>query len=118
MTLRFSGSLRQNHLFRRLYQKGKSAVGSFMVLYCRPNGTAFNRVGVTVSVKLGCAVRRNRIRRRLREIYRLNEEQFLPGFDLVVVARGRAAHAQYRELEREYLALAKRLRLLRTEAPS
>ena len=89
-----------------------------MVLYCRPNGTTENRVGLTVSVKLGCAVRRNRIRRRLREIYRLNEERFLPGFDLVVVARGRAAHAGYRELEREYLALAERLRLLRTEEPS
>ena len=116
--MRFSGSLRQNHLFRRLYQKGKSTVGGCMVLYCRPNGTAANRVGVTVSVKLGCAVRRNRIRRRLREIYRLNEERFLPGFDLVVVARGRAARAAYRELEREYLALAERLRLLRAEEPS
>ncbi len=118
MTLRFSGSLRQNHLFRRLYQKGKNAVGSCMVLYCRPNGTAENRVGLTVSVKLGCAVRRNRIRRRFREIYRLNEERFLPGFDLVVVARGRAARAEYKELEREYLALAGRLRLLKTGEPS
>ena len=89
-----------------------------MVLYCRPNGTTENRVGLTVSVKLGCAVRRNRIRRRLREIYRLNEERFLPGFDLVVVARGRAAHAPYRELEKEYLRLAERLQLLRTEDPS
>lgn len=86
-----------------------------MVLYCRPNGTAQNRVGVTVSIKLGCAVRRNRVRRRLREIYRLNEERFMPGFDLVVVARGRAVRANYREMEREYLRLAERMHLLRTD---
>ena len=115
MTLRFSGFLRQNHLFQRLYRKGKSAVGGLVVLYCRPNGTELNRVGVTVSVKLGCAVRRNRVRRRLREIYRLNEERFLPGFDIVVVARGRSVRADYRDLEREYLRLAERLHLTKTE---
>ena len=87
-----------------------------MVLYCRPNGTGQNRVGVTVSVKLGCAVRRNRVRRRLREIYRLNEEKFLPGYDIVVVARGRAVRASFRDMEREYLRLAERLHLMRTDA--
>ena len=68
-----------------------------------------------MNAKLGCAVRRNRVRRRLREIYRLHETQFLPGYDLVVVARGRAMDAPYAELEKAYLSLAEKLSLLRSE---
>lgn len=108
----FSQSLKQNHLFRRLYQRGTSAANRYLVLYVRKNGSQTNRVGITVSAKLGCAVRRNRIRRRLREIYRLHEGRFATGYDLVVVARGRAVDAQYRQLESAYLALAGKLGLL------
>lgn len=79
------------------------------------NGQACNRIGLTVNAKLGCAVRRNRVRRRLREIYRLHETQFLPGYDIVVVVRGRAMDAPYRELEQAYLSLAEKLSLLRHE---
>ena len=60
-------TLKENYEFRRLYQKGASAVGGGMVLYCRKNRLGHNRLGVTVSVKLGHAVVRNRARRRLRE---------------------------------------------------
>ena len=111
--MRFSSSLKENSLFRRLYAKGKSAAGSCLVVYCRKNGTGTNRVGYTVSKKLGGAVVRNRIRRRLREIYRTHEEEFLPGRDIVVVARSRAAAASYRQLERSMLTLSARLGLLR-----
>ena len=111
----FSNSLKQNHLFRRLYRKGASAANRYLVLYCRKNGTDRNRVGLTVSAKLGHAVQRNRVRRRLREIYRLHEGQFLRGWDLVVVVRGRGINAGYRELENAYLSLAKGLSLLSGE---
>ena len=67
----FTQSLKQNHLFRCLYRRGDSAASRYLVLYCRRNGQPGNRVGLTVSAKLGHAVRRNRLRRRLREIYRL-----------------------------------------------
>ena len=113
--MQFSGSLKQNHLFRRLYRKGGSAANGLLVLYCRPNGTARNRIGLTVSAKLGCAVKRNRMRRRLREIYRLHEGQFLPGWDIVVVARTRAMEAPYDRLENAYLSLARRMGLCRSE---
>ena len=63
-------TLKEKYEFRRLYQKGASAVGGGMVLYCRKNRLGHNRLGVTVSVKLGHAVVRNRARRRLREVYR------------------------------------------------
>lgn len=116
--MQFSGSLKLNHVFRRLYRKGHSAADRNLVLYCRKNGSRENRIGLTVGVKLGHAVVRNRLRRRLREIYRLHEGQFCPGWDVVVVARARAVTASYRQLERSYLTLAGSLGLLREESSS
>ena len=113
--MQFSKSLKLNHLLRRLYQKGKSAANKYLVIYCRRNGSPENRIGYTVSRKLGHAVVRNRVRRRLREIYRLHESQFRPGWDLVVVARSRAVDAPYKKLEGAYLSLAGKLGLLREE---
>ena len=111
--MQFSRSLKLNHVFRRLYRKGGSVADRYLVLYCRKNGGSENRVGLTVGVKLGHAVVRNRIRRRLREIYRLHESRFLPGWDIVVVARARAVTASYGQLERSYLALAGQAGILR-----
>ena len=108
-------SLKLNHVFRRLYGKGKSAVNPCLALYCRRNNLGYSRLGLTVGVKLGKAVVRNRTRRRIREAYRLHERQFLPGYDLVVVARVKAGHSRYREIERSLLSLADRLGLLRKE---
>ena len=116
--MKYTVSLKENRVFRRLYAKGKSAVGPAMVLYCRKNGRKESRYGITVSTKLGKAVTRNRVRRRLREIYRLHESQFRPGWDLVVVARSRAVDAPYKKLEGAYLSLAEKLELLRKEEPS
>ena len=91
-------TLKQNRDFRRLYAKGRSAVCPMMVVYCRRNRLDHNRLGVTVSTKLGGAVRRNRIRRRLREVYRLNLAHLAPGHDLVLVARSRAFDAPFSRL--------------------
>lgn len=113
--MQFSISLKQNHLFRRLYRRGASGANACLVLYCRRNGGKTNRVGLTVSAKLGHAVQRNRVRRRLREIYRLHETQFARGYDIVVVARTRAMQADYHQLERAYLALAARLGIFHQE---
>ena len=113
----YSHSLKQNHLFRRLYRKGNSAANRYLVLYLRRNGTGGNRVGITVSAKLGHAVVRNRLRRRLREIYRIHESAFRRGFDLVVVGRTAAVEAEYGKLEEAYLSLAGKLGLLRGKQP-
>lgn len=95
--------MKENHLFRRLYAKGKSAAGPTVAVYARPNRSQRSRLGLTVGTKVGNAVKRNRVRRRLREIYRTHEEEMKPGFDLVVVARTRAAFVSYAELRRDLL---------------
>ena len=109
--MKFSAPLKLNHIFRRLYASEGQANG-FLVLYARRNRTEGNRVGITVGKKLGKAHVRNRVRRRLREVYRLNEEKFLPGWDIVVVARSKAVEADFADLTRGYLALAKKAGLL------
>lgn len=108
-------TVKQNSDFRRIYRRGRSAVSGGVVVYCLKNRQGMSRLGVTVSTKLGHAVVRNRIRRRLREIYRLNESRFRTGFDIVVVARSRAVTAEYAELEKAYLSLADKLGLLEAQ---
>lgn len=109
--MKFSTSLKLNHIFRRLYRSDGQA-NSCLVLYARKNRTDTNRVGITVSKKLGKAVVRNRIRRRIREAYRLNEQKFLPGWDIVIVARSRAVEVSFRKLTESLLALADRAGIL------
>ena len=107
--------LKENHLFRRAYNRGKTAADSRLALYVRRNGGRGNRLGFTVSTKLGCAVVRNRVRRRLREIYRLHEDELISGADVVVVARVRAASSDYHQLEKSFLRLADKLALMKKE---
>ena len=109
--MKFSSSLKLNHIFQRLYRTNGQANG-YLVLYARKNRTSTNRVGITVSKKLGHAVVRNRVRRRLREIYRLNEEKFQPGWDIVIVARTKAVHADFQKLTGAYLHLADKAGIL------
>lgn len=110
-------TVKENYEFRRIYRKGKSAVSPQLVIYCQRNRRGHSRLGVSISTKLGCAVVRNRVRRRIREIYRLNKAKMLPGYDLIVVARVRAVETDYQKLDRTYLRLLEQLDLLR-EDPS
>ena len=112
--MKFSCSLKLNHIFRRLYATSGHANG-YLVLYCRPNRLNTNRVGITASKKLGHAVVRNRVRRRLREVYRLNEELFAPGWDIVVVARSRCVNADFGKLTHAYLSLAQKAGILKPQ---
>ena len=111
--MKYSVSLKFNHVFRRLYSKGTHAATPRLVLYCRRGIPGKNRLGITVSARLGHAVRRNKIRRRLKEIYRTNEERFSAGWDIVIVARSAAADADYHLLEADILHLAEKLGITR-----
>lgn len=112
-----SVTLKENYEFRRMYQKGASAVAGSMVVYCRRNRLGHNRLGVTVSAKLGHAVVRNRARRRLREVFRLNQGRLRQGWDMILVARGRTLTASWRELNDTFLRLCRKLDLLEAKKP-
>ena len=112
--MKFSSALKLNHIFQRLYHT-KGVADGYLVLYARKNRTERNRVGITVSKKLGKAHVRNRIRRRLREVYRLNEEKFRPGWDIVVVARSKTLDADFSKLTKSYLSLAAKAGILAEE---
>ena len=87
-----------------------------LVIYMRRNKSGMNRVGFTVTVKLGNAVTRNRVRRRLREIYRLHETELLRGVDLIIVARSRSVGAAYRDLEKDFETACRKLAVWKEEA--
>ena len=105
-------SLKQNHEFRRLYSKGKSVVSPYFVIYCRRTGRPVNRLGITTGVKLGNAVKRNRARRRIRALYRTQEQRLAAGYDIVIVARTRVIYGKYCELERSFDQQMKKLGLI------
>ena len=93
-------SITENSDFKRLYYRGKSVVKKRLVLYYRKNKYGYNRLGITVSSKIGCAVVRNRVRRLLRENYR-NLQGLSDGFDMVVVARTQINGARFDEIGKD-----------------
>ncbi|MCR5576628.1 MAG: ribonuclease P protein component [Oscillospiraceae bacterium] len=111
--MKASVTLKKNSDFRRLYARGKSVSTPYLALYCRENRLGVSRYGYTVSTKLGGAVVRNRVRRRLREIVRLNAQRMRPGCDVVLVARARAVGCEYKRLEAAYLTACKKLGLMK-----
>ena len=111
-------SLKKNSDFRRAYARGRSFAHRDLVVYFRRNHLQVNRVGITVSAKLGGAVTRNLVRRRVKEFYRTHEQLFKIGFDIVFVARGRTTQASYNEIGNAVLFLSKKLGLLNDEKSS
>ena len=93
--------IKLNKDFRRLYRSGKSEAGGFVVIYLRPNKRAYNRVGFTVGKQLGKAVVRNRTKRLMRESYRLIEDRLMMGYDMIIVARNRAAGKTYEQISKD-----------------
>ena len=105
-------TLKENYEFRRIYQRRSYSSVCSMVIYCRRNRLGRSRLGLTASVKIGNAVVRNRARRRLREVYRLNRDRLQKGWDIILVARGRTATVSWRELNDTFLRLCRKLELL------
>ena len=105
-------TIKLNYEFRRLYRRGKSAATPFLVVYALKNRRPVSRIGLTVSPKLGGAVVRNRIKRLLREAYRLHETEIMTGYDFILVARSRMVGAKCARVERELLRAIGQLGLL------
>ena len=111
----FTEPIIQNKDFLRLYRKGASRVHPILVTYAARNRLGRNRLGLTASKKVGCAVERNRCRRIIREAYRLSEHTYLSGYDIVVVARHRAVDADYHEIAQCLQKQMDKLGLIRKE---
>ena len=111
----FTQSLKKNYQFRYVYNRGRSIANRLLVMYSIKNGTEGNRYGISVSKKVGNSVVRSRVTRLLRESYRLSEENIVQGYDIVVIARGSAKEASYKEIESALFHLLKKQRLLKSD---
>ena len=105
--MQFSESLKKNHQFQFVYKNGKSFANKYLVMYVKENGLDINRIGISVSKKVGNSVVRHRVTRLVRESYRLHENVFNSGLDIVIVARPGAASVGYEEVESALLHLGK-----------
>ncbi|MCX4339019.1 MAG: ribonuclease P protein component [Lachnospiraceae bacterium] len=103
----FSESLKKNNDFRNVYANGKSYANKYLVMYVLENNKNVNRLGISASKKVGNSVVRHRFARLVRESYRLHENIFNSGLDIVVVARKSAASVRYFEIEHALLHLSK-----------
>ena len=97
--MKFSQSLKKNRDFQNVYKKGTSFANSYLVMYILENGLQENRIGISVSKKVGNSVVRHHLTRLIRESYRLSEEHFRCGIDIVVIARTSAKGRNYHEIE-------------------
>ena len=105
--MKFSESLKKNSDFKNVYTHGKSFANKYLVMYVLENDLGINRIGISVSKKVGNSVVRHRVTRLIRESYRLHENIFNSGLDIVVIARNSASKVSYEEIESALLHLAK-----------
>ncbi|MBR1854927.1 MAG: ribonuclease P protein component [Lachnospiraceae bacterium] len=105
--MQFSESLKKNHQFQFVYRNGRSHANKYLIMYIMENGLSINRVGISVSKKVGNSVVRHRVTRLIRESYRLHENMFNSGLDMVIIARPGAAAVGYKEVESALLHLCK-----------
>lgn len=106
--MKFTVSLRFNHEFGRVYRRGRYLPGKHCVLHCMKNGRNVNRLGITTGKKVKGSVRRNRIRRLMRESYRLNEKNLSAGYDIVLLGRNDTGTLTYGMMETDIVSLMKR----------
>lgn len=104
-------ALKKNQDFKLVYGKGKSHVNRLLVVYFLPNGSNHNVLGLSVSKKVGNSVVRNKVKRRIRESYRLNEETIASGYDIVIIARVRAKDSDFHSVNRALIHLLKKSKL-------
>ena len=105
--MKYSESLKKNKDFQAVYRTGRSCANKYLVMYIKENECGRNRLGISVSKKVGNSIVRHRLTRLIRESYRLNEERFRCGLDMVVIARTGAKERSYHEIESALLHLGR-----------
>ncbi len=113
--MKFTFSIKKNKEFMKLYKKGKFFVAKYLVLYVMSNKSKVNRIGITASKKFGGSVKRNRMRRLIKESYRHYEGKLKEGFDLVFVARSSDEMPGFSDIKREMKFLLKKLNIFNEE---
>jgi ribonuclease P protein component, eubacterial len=108
-----SESLKKNKDFQMVYRQRHSQANRLLIMYVSKNQLEKNRLGISVSKKVGNSVVRHRLARLIRESYRLGEQSFLIGFDIVVIAREQAKGSSYAEIKEAFLHLAKLHKVLK-----
>lgn len=106
-----NNKLKKDREFRRVYKSGKSMANKLLIIYVVNNLSENNRVGFTVSKKVGKSVVRSRVKRLMKESFRLNENKIKIGYDIVFVARAGCKDATYKEVESAMLHLIKKMNL-------
>ena len=104
--MKFSDSLKKNSDFQNVYKNGRSKANRYLVMYVLENPLSTNRIGISVSKKVGNSVVRHHLTRLIRESYRLQEEMFNSSLDIVIVVRNRAKDCSYHEIKQALLHLA------------
>ena len=107
--------IKKNKDFQTVYRKGNSNANRYLVMYVLENHLNKNRLGISVSKKVGNSIVRHHLTRLIRESYRLSEDKFMCGYDIVVIARAGAKERTYWEIESALLHLGRLHKLVRTE---
>ena len=110
--MKYTKSLKKTPEFRNVYRRGRSVANKYLVLYKCKNNQPYNRLGVSVSKKVGKSVIRSRVTRLIKESFRLNEDTIeQPGWDFVIVARTKASEATYQEVSEALEQLLKQQKI-------
>ena len=113
--MKYSESLKKTKDFQNVYRRGKSYANRYLVMYVLSNQTEGNRLGISVSKKVGNSVIRHHLTRLIRESYRLHEDMFNSGLDIVVIARVSAKNVGYRDIESALLHLGGLHRIIKKQ---
>ena len=111
--MKYSESLKKNQDFRKVYNNWKSIADKYLVMYVMKNNLGINRIGISVSKKVGNSVVRHRLCRLIREGYRLQEEKFHIGYDCVFVVRVNAKDCTYHNIEGAIYNLSKKHNIIK-----
>ncbi len=111
--MNYTCSLKNNRQFRFVYNKGKSSANKYLVIFVVKNSGETNRLGISISKKVGKSVVRNRIRRRIKESYRSLEDNIKVGYDIVFLARQGANGSEYNDIHRSIKSLLNRQSLFK-----
>ena len=105
--MKHSQSLKKNADFQNVYKCGKSFANTYLVMYVKENDLSENRIGISVSKKVGNSVVRHRVKRLILESYRLHEDMFNSSLDMVIIARSTAKDKSYKEISSAVMHLGK-----------